>query len=104
GGNITGFGFINAELIGKWTALIKDAAPGINRAALLYSPKITSFYAHFLRKIADAPQSVALEVVPATVDTQDELRTTIEALSHTPGTSLIIGPDAFMVLHLGKLA
>jgi len=35
GGNITGFTFINSELIGKWTSLIKGAAPGVKRAALL---------------------------------------------------------------------
>jgi hypothetical protein len=31
---------LNPELIGKWTALLKDAAPSLNRAALLYNPKI----------------------------------------------------------------
>src|SRR5216683_718797 len=68
GGNITGFSFINSELIGKWTSLIRDAAPGVSRAMLLYNPKITPFYADFLREIAAAPQSVAVQVVPATVD------------------------------------
>jgi ABC-type uncharacterized transport system substrate-binding protein len=73
GGNITGFSFINSELIGKWTSLLKDAAPGVSRAMLLYNPKITPFYGDFLREIAAAPQSVAMEVVPATADGVDEL-------------------------------
>jgi putative ABC transport system substrate-binding protein len=104
GGNITGFSFINAELIGKWTALIKDAAPGVNRAVVLHNPKITPFYPHFLRKLADSPRLVALELVPVSVDTIDNLQTTIETLARTPGTSLIIGPDAFVVGHLGRVA
>ncbi len=104
GGNITGFSFINAELIGKWTALIKDAAPGVSRAVVLHNPKITPFYPHFLRKLADSPRLVALELVPVSVDTIDNLQTTIETLARTPGTSLIIGPDAFVVGHLGKVA
>ncbi len=104
GGNITGFSFADPELIGKWTALIKEAAPGVNRAALLYNPKITPFYPRFLRELAAAPQPVALEIVPATIDTVDDLQTTIEALARTPGTSLIIGPDAFMIVHMRKLA
>jgi ABC-type uncharacterized transport system substrate-binding protein len=104
GGNITGFSFISAELIGKWTALIKDTAPGVMRAVLLYNPKITPFYPHFLRKIAAAPQSVAMELVPATVETVDDLPATVEALARTPGTSLIVGPDAFMLVHIDKVA
>jgi putative ABC transport system substrate-binding protein len=104
GGNITGFSFVNAELIGKWTALIKDAAPGVNRAALLYNAKVTPFYPNLLRDLAAAPQSVALEVVPATVDTVDDLQTTIETLARTPGTSLIIGPDGFLIVHMRKVA
>jgi putative ABC transport system substrate-binding protein len=104
GGNITGFSFINAELLGKWTALLKVAAPGVNRAALLYNPKITPFYPNFLRELAAMPQSAALEIVPATVETVDDLQTTIEALGRTPGTSLIIGPDAFLIVHMDKVA
>src|SRR5712691_282017 len=50
GGNITGFSFINSDLIGKWTSLIRDAAPGVSRAMLLYNPKITPFYGDFLRE------------------------------------------------------
>jgi len=104
GGNITGFTFINSELIGKWTSLIKGAAPGVKRAALLYNPKITPFYPDFLREIAAAPQSVALEVFPATVDTVANLQTTVEALARSPGTGLLIGPDAFSIGNIAKIA
>ena len=104
GGNITGFSFINSELIGKWTSLIKDAAPGVSRAVLLYNPKITPFYADFLREIAAAPQSVAMQVVPAPVDTADDLQTRIEGLARTPGTGLLIGPDATNIVNIRKIA
>jgi putative tryptophan/tyrosine transport system substrate-binding protein len=104
GGNITGFSFIDLELIGKLTSLIKDAAPGVSRAALLYNPKIALFYPDFLRELAAAPHSVAVEVVPATVDTVGDLQRTIEALAGAPGTSLIIGPDAFMIGQIHEVA
>jgi len=104
GGNITGFSFVTPELIGKCTSLLKDAAPAVNRAALLYSPKINPFYPNLLRDLEAAPRSVALEVVPAAADTVNELQTTIEALARTRGTSLIIGPDGFMIVHIGKIA
>jgi putative ABC transport system substrate-binding protein len=104
GGNITGFSFINSELIGKWTSLIKDAAPGLSRAMLLYNPKITPFYGDFLREIAAAPRSVAMEVVPATVNTVDEFQTRIEGLAGSPGTGLLIGPDAANIVNIRKIA
>ncbi len=104
GGNITGFTFIDPELIGKWTALIKDAAPGVKRAALLYNPKLIPQYTNFLRELAATPQSVAMELVPATVNRVDDLQTTIEALARTPGTSLIIGPEPFMLDHMHMVA
>ena len=104
GGNITGFSFVTPELIGKCTSLLKDAAPGVTRAALLHSPKINPFYPNLLRDLAAAPRSVALEVVPAAADTVDDLRTTIEALARAPGTGLIIGPDGFMIVHINTIA
>jgi len=104
GGNITGFSFVTPELIGKCTSLLKDAAPGVTRGALLHSPKINPFYPNLLRDLAASPRSVALEVVPAAADTVDDLRTTIEALARAPGTGLIIGPDGFMIVHISTIA
>jgi putative tryptophan/tyrosine transport system substrate-binding protein len=104
GGNITGFSFIDSELIGKWTSLIKDAAPGVSRAMLLYNPRITPFYADFLREIAAAPQSVAIQVGSATVDTADDIQTRIEELARIPGTGLVIGPDAANIVNIRKIA
>src|SRR4051794_30653464 len=39
GGNVTGFTFINPQLIGKWMGLLKDVAPATTKAALLFNPK-----------------------------------------------------------------
>jgi putative ABC transport system substrate-binding protein len=50
GGNITGFTFVNPELIGKWTGLLRDVAPQVTRAALMFNPKTTPFFYDFLRK------------------------------------------------------
>src|SRR5499427_4916002 len=34
GGNITGFTFIDFEMVGKWLEMLKEAAPGVSRAGL----------------------------------------------------------------------
>jgi putative tryptophan/tyrosine transport system substrate-binding protein len=38
GGNITGFTLIEFEIIGKWLGLLKEMAPRVNRAKLLFDP------------------------------------------------------------------
>ena len=104
GGNITGFTFVDPQLIGKWTSLIKDAAPGVNRAALLHNPETAPFYPNWLRDLAAAPQSVAMEVVPASVETVNDLQTTVEGLARTPGTGLLIGPGPFNIVNIRMIA
>jgi len=36
GGNITGFVNVEASIAGKWLELLKEVAPGIKRAGLMY--------------------------------------------------------------------
>ena len=38
GGNITGFALINFQMVGKWLEMLKEAAPGVARAALMFNP------------------------------------------------------------------
>src|SRR6516162_2295519 len=38
GGNITGFAFIDFQMVGKWLEMLKEAAPGVARAALMFNP------------------------------------------------------------------
>src|SRR5262249_651200 len=50
GGNITGFALINFQMVGKWLEMLKEAAPGVSRAALMFNPDtpplITSICVH----------------------------------------------------------
>jgi putative ABC transport system substrate-binding protein len=38
GGNITGFAVFEASLGGKWLELLSEVAPGLKRAAIMFSP------------------------------------------------------------------
>jgi putative ABC transport system substrate-binding protein len=102
GGNITGFDFINSEMIAKWAALLKQAAPSLDRAALLYNPKIYPWYASFLTEVATSAPP-ALELQSTTIETVDDLQARLPELGSRPGTGLIIGPEAFMVDHMREL-
>jgi putative ABC transport system substrate-binding protein len=38
GGNITGFGAFDAPIIGKWPQLLKEIAPSVTRAGVIFNP------------------------------------------------------------------
>ena len=104
GGNITGFTYIEPELITKWMGLLKDATPNLSRAALLFNPVTAPFYRYFLSQIETTrlPGLIALEKMP--VDTPAEMDSAIAAFAQRPGGSLMIGPDPFTIVHINEIA
>ena len=102
GGNITGFTFIDPELIGKWMELLKQVAPSINRAALVFNPKTAPFYYNFMRSLAATRSSIELGTMAA--GTMEELRTAVNDQNRNPGGSIIIGPDPFNIVHIQEIA
>jgi putative ABC transport system substrate-binding protein len=55
GGNVTGFMQFEYSLAGKWLELLKEVAPGMTRAAVLWDPAITSAIGQFAVIQAVAP-------------------------------------------------
>ena len=104
GGNITGFTFIDPELISKWLSLLKNAMPGLKRCALLFNPGTAPFYRNFLSEIETSQQAGPIDLAALPVGTPEEMETAIEALGQKPGSSLIVGPDPFLIVHIQKIA
>ncbi|HZC56667.1 MAG TPA: ABC transporter substrate-binding protein [Xanthobacteraceae bacterium] len=104
GGNITGFTYIEPELITKWMGLLKDATLDLRRAALLFNPATAPFYRYFLSQIETAhlPGSIALEKMP--VSTPAEMESAVAVLAQRPGGSLMVGPDPFTIVHVNEIA
>ena len=49
---MTGFTFIDPELIGKWMELLKAMTPGLTGVAVMFNPATTPSYDNWLREIA----------------------------------------------------
>jgi putative ABC transport system substrate-binding protein len=103
GGNITGFSFVNAELIGKWSELLAEVTPSTKQTAMLFSPMINPQYFDFLRDIKRTMPG-SPDITPMTAQTVETLNSVISELSHTDGASLIMGPDAFLLVHVKEIA
>ena len=77
GGNFTGFTFIDPELIGKWMALLKDATPGITRAAVLFNRATVVSYDKWVREIEAARPPGAIELIAMPAGTDGEASTAL---------------------------
>src|SRR5215472_17220624 len=67
GGNITGFTFIDFQMVGKWLEMLKEAAPGVARASLIFNPDMSPHYYVYMRSFEAEPRSAAVEVTAAPV-------------------------------------
>jgi len=104
GGNFTGFTFIDPELIGKWMALLKDATPGITRAAVLFNRATVVSYDKWVREIEAARPPGAIELIAMPAGTDGEAEAAIKTLAQKPGSGLIIGPDPFNQVRVVQIA
>src|SRR5215472_6566766 len=89
GGNITGFALVDFQMVGKWLEMLKEAAPSVTRAALMFSPDTSPHYYVYLRSFEAMPRSVAVEVTAAPVRDTAEIEKTIAKLGRDPTGGLI---------------
>jgi putative tryptophan/tyrosine transport system substrate-binding protein len=100
GGSATGFTNFAPSMVGKWLEMLKQVAPGIARAAVIFNPKTApgggSF---FLEPFEAVARSFAIEPIAAGVNDADEIASAVTVMARKPGGSLIIMPDAFTTVH-----
>jgi putative tryptophan/tyrosine transport system substrate-binding protein len=99
GGNITGFTFIDFQMVGKWLEMLKEAVPGVSRATLMFNPDTSPYYYVYLRSFEAVPRSIAVEVTVAPVRDPGNVEEAIAKLGREPGNGLIVPPDAFTIVH-----
>src|SRR5262249_31964775 len=88
GGDMTGFALINFQMVGKWLEMLKEAAPGVARAALMFNPETVPHYYVYLRSFEAEPRSIAVEVTAAPVRNTAEIEEAIAKLGREPGGGL----------------
>jgi ABC-type uncharacterized transport system substrate-binding protein len=99
GGNITGFTFVDFQMVGKWLEMLKEAAPGVSRAVLMFNPDMSPQYYLYLRSFEAMPRSIAAEVTASPVRDTGEVEAAMTKLGREAGGGLIVAPDAFTVVH-----
>src|SRR5262249_12299885 len=97
GRNITGFSFIDFEIIGKWVDLLSDAKLDLSRVALMFNPETASYYDTYLRLFKDLPRRSSIEVVPVRVRSVTDIETAIANLASEPDCGLIAASDVYIL-------
>jgi putative ABC transport system substrate-binding protein len=101
GGNITGFSAYDSEMGGKWMELLKEFAPGVTRAALLFNPRTAPgggtklIWPH----LEIAARAMSVEPLPMPVASAADIERSLRSHGAHPGAGLVVMPDGFMFIN-----
>jgi putative tryptophan/tyrosine transport system substrate-binding protein len=99
GGNITGFTFVDFELLGKWLELLREITPNVVRAGLMFNPDVAPYFHVYLREFRAVPTSLAVEITAIPVHDAAEIEAVVARLGRTLDGGLIVAPDPFTVVN-----
>ncbi|PWT83234.1 MAG: ABC transporter substrate-binding protein [Acidobacteria bacterium] len=60
GGNVTGFVNVEGSIAGKWVELLKEVAPRINAAGLMYNPTTATYFEYYSKPFVAAAEAINL--------------------------------------------
>jgi putative ABC transport system substrate-binding protein len=104
GGNLTGFINMEGAFGGKWLEVLKEIAPDIKQAAIMFNPDTApAGGSYYLPSFDAAARKLKVEPIAARVRSVAEIETVITSLGREPGGSLVVMPDVFMETHRGQI-
>ena len=103
GGNATGFTVMEPTTSGKWLELLKDIAPNVKRAALLFNPKTAPFATYYLKPFDAAAATLGVNAEAATVESKSDLESVFAAQAKTHDTGVVVMPDGFLNVYRAEI-
>ena len=98
GGNLTGFINMEAGLGGKWLELLREAAPGVKRVAVMFNPD-TGVVTYYTPALEAAARSFGVVTFAAPVRSEVEIEAVMNSFGREPGGGVIMPPDGFITVH-----
>jgi putative tryptophan/tyrosine transport system substrate-binding protein len=103
GGNITGFLYIESDIVGKWINLLGDVKPNLSRVALMFNPDSVPYFDVYLRSFKALPQQTSVEVEAVHVRSAADVELAVAKLGREPGSALIAASDVFILAVRGVI-
>jgi putative ABC transport system substrate-binding protein len=101
-GNITGFISFEPAIGGKWLGTLKEIAPRIARAALIYNPQTHT--GQYFQSIETAAQSLGVELVRVAFHDASDIERGIDDFARAPNGGLLVLSDPSTGLHRELIA
>jgi putative ABC transport system substrate-binding protein len=96
GGNITGFSVEEPSMGGKWLELLKEIAPRVNHAGVIFNPNTAPYAPMFTPTMQAAAQAKGVAITLSPVRAEPEIETAVAAAARAPNGGLIVLPDSFL--------
>ena len=97
GGNITGYSFIEPEIIGKWINLLSDVKPGLSHVTLMFNPQTAPYYDRFIQSYKASAGRSSVDVGGAHIRSVADIDRAVAELARDPGGGLIAPGDPYIV-------
>jgi putative tryptophan/tyrosine transport system substrate-binding protein len=104
GGNITGFGWMEASVAGKWLELLTQLAPAVRRAAIMFNPDTAPYVkSYFQPSFEAAARARNIELMLAPVRSEAEIEMVMTSLGREPIGGLVAMPGVFTDGHRAQI-
>jgi len=103
GGTLTGFGAEVPSLGAKWMELLKEVAPNVTTATVIYNPNTAPSAPLFLSSIDAYKSGLNLSVRPSPVRDQAELVSAMGDAAGPTSSGLIFLPDSFLASRVAMI-
>jgi putative ABC transport system substrate-binding protein len=95
GGNITGFTAFEFSIGGKLVQTLKEVAPSVRRAAVIFNPKTAPYFQLFLNSIESAAAPLPVQTVAVPLHEASDIEGAIATFAREPDGGLIFISDGF---------
>ena len=102
GSNITGFQNFEPAMGGKWLGVLKEAAPNLSRAGVLFASDTAANVA-FLRAVEAVAPSLGVKLTAIDVSHDVEIERAVAALAGEPDGGLVVLPNPYNATNRGSI-
>jgi putative tryptophan/tyrosine transport system substrate-binding protein len=106
GGNITGFTNLEETMGGKWLELLREIAPSISQASMLFNPETANAGASggiYLKSIETAARVTGTELIVSAVHDPAGIDEVFAAMAQGSGGGVLVMPNAFTIAHQERI-
>jgi ABC-type uncharacterized transport system substrate-binding protein len=97
GRNITGLGWMEPTMGGKWLELLRDMVPALKSVVAIFNPQTASYVrSYYLPSFEAAARSFNIEASITPVHSEADIETVIAFLANKPSAGLIAMSDSFL--------